>query len=364
MDTSDPAITFDENGVCSHCLEYEKNKGFRLISDSERSFELDSLVKKIKTSSKGRDYDCLIGVSGGVDSTYVAYIVKKVFGLRPIAIHVDNGWNSNLANENIEKTLNSLDIPLKTVVLDWNEFSDLQMAFLECGTPDGEIPTDHAINAILFKEARRLKVKYVINGMNYRTEAMKVEDWAYGHADWRYIRSVYKKMRGHSLRKYPHFSLLFLAINFIVFRIRVVSILNYLDFNKEEALRTIEAELGYQKYESKHYESLYTKWFQGFFLVERFGIDKRKGHTSDLIRSNQLSREAALRIISEPALNKKDSKILSEYVLKKFRKNSDWLEEIMNNDIRSYKDFNNNKKVVGLLKNLYNLLRKFKLTSV
>lgn len=364
MDTSDPEITFDEDGVCIHCHEYNTSKKFRTINEYDRELSLNSLKKRIKKNSSKAKYDCIIGVSGGVDSTYVAYYLKNVLGLNPLAIHVDNGWNSNLANENIENTLKILDIPLKTVVLNWREFSDLQMSFLEANIPDGEIPTDHAINAILFREAKINKVKYIVNGLNFRTEAMKVEDWAYGHADWKYIRSVYRTVRGSSLKEFPHFSLVDLAKYFIFYRIKVISILNYIDFNKEEALEIIERELNYKKYEAKHYESIYTKWFQGYFLPTKFGIDKRRGHLSDLIRSNQLKRSTAEEDIKKEALSNIEANELTSYVLKKFRQNAEWLENILNSDNITFRDFPNNRIMVNRLKKAYSLMRKKGIVSV
>lgn len=364
MDTSDPLITFDENGVCRHCDDFDLQSKFRLVNEKNRESSLLKLAANINKTPKNRDFNCLIGVSGGVDSTYVAYYVKEVLGLKPLAIHVDNGWNSNLANENIEKTLKKLRIPLKTVVLNWAEFSDLQLAFLEAGTPDGEIPTDHAINAVLFEEARSNKIKYIINGMNYHSEAMKVVDWAYGHSDWRYIKSVYKKVANRKLKKYPHFSLIDLALNFFFYRIKVVSILNYLDFNKNDALETIERELSYTKYESKHYESIYTKWFQGFYLLKKFGIDKRRGHVSDLIRTNQLSRNEAEKILEEPPLDDEVTREITSYVLKKFRKDKGWLDGLISSSNRTFRDYPNNFEKIEVLKRFYNVLRKKKIVSV
>ena len=364
MDTSDPKISFNEKGVCNHCHSYYTSGKYRMVSENDRETSLNSLKNQIKNGSPKSKYNCIIGVSGGVDSTYVAYYVKNVLGLKPLAIHVDNGWNSNLANENIENTLKTLNIPLKTVVLNWKEFSDLQMSFLEANVPDGEIPTDHAINSILFREAKSNKVKYIINGLNYRTEAMKVEDWAYGHADWKYIRALYRKMRGLGLKKFPHFSLLDLAKYFIIYRIKVISILNYLDFNKVEALEIIERKLNYKKYEAKHYESLYTKWFQGYFLPVKFGIDKRRGHLSDLIRSNQLKRELAEEEIKKEALNDTEKEELSNYVLKKFRQNAEWLENILASNNATFRYFPNNSNKVKMLKKVYSFMRKKRIVSV
>ena len=187
MDTSDEDIYFDENGVCRHCKSFDKEREYRLYDKKEGLEALNKLVSRVKASGRGKDYDCIVGVSGGVDSTYVAYLTKSL-GLKPLAIHFDNGWNSELAVSNIEKVLKILDIDLYTYVINWEEFRSLQLSFLKCSTPDGEIPTDHAINALLLKEASKRGIKYIINGMNFRTEQQSnLDKWAYGHADWKYF---------------------------------------------------------------------------------------------------------------------------------------------------------------------------------
>lgn len=187
-DHVDPKIKFYKANICSHCLEYDEMISSRISTKND----LEDIIKKIKSSSKGKRYDCIIGVSGGVDSTYLAYIAKIKYKLRPLAIHFDNGWNSGLAVKNIEKALKILDIDLFTYVVNWSEFKDIQLSFLKASVPDGEIPTDHAINAVLWQQASKRGIKYILSGMNAKTESTKVDDWSYGHSDWRYIRSIHK----------------------------------------------------------------------------------------------------------------------------------------------------------------------------
>ena len=206
MDTSDPEITFDKNGICKHCYRYDNILQSRVFNGNLAKSKLEEMIVKIKKKGKKNDYDCIVGVSGGVDSTYVAYLVKEL-GLRPLAIHFDNGWNSELAVSNIEKTLDKLNIDLYTYVIDWDMFSELQKTFLIGSTPDGEVPTDHAITALLFQEASKRGIKYIISGMNFSTESMSVRRWSYGHSDWTFIKDVYKKNGGKkSLKGYPKFS--------------------------------------------------------------------------------------------------------------------------------------------------------------
>lgn len=352
----DPRISFDESGLCNHCIRYDALISSRVFTGQEGKEKLAQLVENIKSAGKKRDYDCLIGVSGGVDSTYVAYLTKKL-GLRPLAVHFDNGWNSELAVMNIERVLKKLDIDLMTYVIDWEEFRDLQMAFLKASTPDGEVPTDHAINALLWQQALKHRIKYIVSGMNFTTEALSVPHWAYGHSDWRYIRDVHRRFGTKALKTYPHFNLPFLGyVNFLR-GIRTVSILNYVDYNKQEVMRTIQDKLGWVYYGGKHYESIYTRFFQGYILPHKFGIDKRYGHLSDLINSGQLSREAALRDIQQPPYPEDLLTQDMEFVLKKFQISQTDFDTLMALPQRSFRDFKNQYDRIEKLKTLVTALR-------
>jgi N-acetyl sugar amidotransferase len=301
MDTvADRNIFFNKLGICNHCQRYDEMFSTRVVRGAPGKDFIEELVKKIKNAGRGLDYDCLIGISGGVDSTYVAWLVKKL-GLRPLAIHLDNGWNSELAVKNIERILRKLEIDLHTCVLNWEEFRELQIAFLKASTPDGEIPSDHAISSVLWREAVKRGVKYIISGMNFTTESVSVPNWSYGHSDWRYIKSVNKLFGSVKLRTYPHFSLLYLMYVNLFRRIRIVSILNYIDYNKKEAMELLTNELDWEYYGGKHYESIYTRFYQGYLLPKKFGIDKRYGHLSDLIKSDQIYRSQAIDELIQPA---------------------------------------------------------------
>jgi len=355
-DLVDPRIQFDGNGVCNHCRRYDALVGARVVRGGEGRRILDGLVGKMKAAGRGRDYDCIIGVSGGVDSTYVAYLVKQL-GLRPLAVHFDNGWNSELAVSNIEKVLKRLDIDLHTYVVDWEEFRDLQLAFLRASTPDGEIPTDHGIFALLWREAVAKGVRYIVSGMNFATEAMSVPEWSYGHSDWRYIKAVHRRFGTTPLRTYPHFSLLDLLWINLVRRVRTISILNYVEYDKEAAMRLLRDRLGWVYYGGKHYESIYTRFWQGYVLPRKFGIDKRYGHLSDLINSGQLTREQALDEIRQetyPAdLQEQDRR----YVIKKLELTDAGFETLMAAPPRSFRDYPNNFARVESLKRMVNALR-------
>lgn len=343
MDTiGDPDITFDENGVCNYFYEYSAKLKIRVPPLEEGKRKLDAIVKKIKASGKGKDYDCIIGVSGGVDSTYTAWLVKEL-GLRPLAVHLDNGWNSELAVKNIENILSKLDIDLYTEVLDWEMFKDLQLSFLKASTPDSEIPTDHAIVAVMYKLAAKYKVKYIISGMNFRNEGLLPPTWGRGYLDWKYIKGIQRKFGTQNIDSLPHFSIFqFLYWN-LVKKIRSVSFINYIDFKKDEATKVIEKELEWKNYGGKHYESIYTRFFQAYILPNKFKIDKRKAHlTCQIISSGTPTRDEAIELlkkdIADPELMEKDK----VYLLKKFDITSEEFEAIMNAPIKSILDYPNN----------------------
>jgi N-acetyl sugar amidotransferase len=354
---ADKSIGFNEDGICSHCQRYDELISTRVFKGVEAENALNTLVNQISAAGKSKPYDCLIGVSGGVDSTYVAYLVKKL-GLRPLAVHFDNGWNSELAVSNIEKVLSKLKIDLVTYVVDWNEFKDLQLAFLKASVPDGEIPTDHAITALLWRTALENNIKYIVSGMNFATESISVPSWSYGHADWRYIRNIHSIFGTRKLRTYPHYGFLFLFYITFVKRIKSVSILNYVDYNKNDVMKILENDLGWVYYGGKHYESNYTKIYQGYILPTKFGVDKRVGHLSDLINAGQISREDALTELGKPAY---DSDRIAEdrkYIQKKLGLNEERFAEIMSSPVKSFSDYKNSYGFVSFLKRLVNFLRR------
>jgi N-acetyl sugar amidotransferase len=354
---ADPSITFDDSGLCNHCKRFDQLSSIRTIQGDDGKQALQLLVNKMKSSGRGRDYDCIIGVSGGVDSTYVAYFVKQL-GLRPLAIHFDNGWDSELAVKNIEKVLKVLDIDLLTYVVDWNEFRDLQISFLQGSTPDGEVPTDHAISALLWKQAISHGIKYIISGMNFATESISVPTWSYGHSDWRYIRDVHRRHGRIKLKTYPHFSLFYLFyVNFIR-GVRSVSILNYVDYNKADAIELLRSKIGWLSYSGKHHESIYTRFYQGYILLKKFGIDKRYGHLSDLINVGQISRDQALEEMKAPAyaVSLQEQDLI--YVCKKLGLQKASFDSIMAAPISDFTNYRNNYSTVQFLRRLVNFLRE------
>lgn len=337
MDTTDPDITFDEDGVCNHCHEYLENLKLIVFEGDEGRRKLDRFVDETKANGKGKPYDCIIGLSGGVDSSYGAWLVKEM-GLRPLAVHLDNGWNSELAVKNIHGLVNQLGIPLSTHVLDWEEFRDLQIAFLKSSTPDSEIPSDHAIFCLMIQMAKKHDVP-IFTGMNHRTESHLPKAWSQGHLDWRYIKSVNQRFGGRPLKTFPH---LHIWQFYQFFQTgRWFHLLNHVDFNKTEAKRFLVDSLGWRDYGGKHHESLYTRVFQGYILPKKFGYDKRKAHLSSLICSGEITREQALEELEREPYPLDTQKEDREYLLTKFGFTEKQFDDIMNARHKSYYDYPN-----------------------
>lgn len=355
---SDPDISFDENGVCNYYYEYKRKEKQRVFSHNIEEF--NRIIAKIKLDGKNKEYDCLIGVSGGVDSTYLAYLVKQ-HGLRPLAVHFDNGWNSELSVKNIENTLTKLGIDLFTFVVDWEEFKSLQLAFLRASTPDGEIPTDHAIISLLFQVANQKNIKYILNGNNFATESVMPKTWSYGHIDWKYIKTINRLFGTNKLRDYPHITPAKYFYYSFIRKIKIVSILNYYPYKREEAMDVLKNKLDWKYYGGKHYESIYTRFFQGYILPQKFKIDKRKAHLSTLIFSGQLTREEAMNELKAEiyphALRDEDM----EFVKKKFNLSNEEFEELMNRPAKTYRDYPNTSNFLDNLRKIQNKLRAKKL---
>lgn len=353
---ADPDISFDAQGQCSHCQRYDRLLPSRVQRGEAGRALLEQMVARIKAAGRGREYDCIIGVSGGVDSTYVAHLVVE-HGLRPLAVHLDNGWNSELAIQNIQQVLDRLGVELHTVVLDWEEFRDLQVSFLKASTPDGEIPTDHAIFATLWREAASRGIRYIISGMNFTTESISVPAWAYGHSDWRYICDVQRRHGSLPLCSYPHFSLAQLVYWNAIARLRTVSILNYVDYRKADAMALLRDRLGWRSYGGKHHESIYTRWFQGYLLPTKFGIDKRVGHVSDLIKAGQMTRENALAELAQPSYDPALQAEDTLYVRKKLLLSEEGFAAMLAAPIRSFRDYRNSYERVQFLRRSIDRLR-------
>ncbi len=340
MDTSDPDITFDATGTCSHCAMYDqvmRDDPFRDRAFRQRS--LEQKVDEIRRAGRGKDYDCIIGVSGGVDSTYVAWKVKEL-GLRPLAVHLDNGWDAELAVHNIQKVLGNLQIDLVTHVLDWDEFRDLQLAFLRASTPDSEIPSDHAIITSVFQAAWKHRIPYLVMGHNKATELVLPAGWSQGHFDWVYISSVHRQFGTRPLKTFPHLA----PPQYLRYRWwyknRSVAILDYMDYSKAEAMDVLQNKLGWQYYGGKHYESIYTRFFQGYILPTKFGFDKRRAHLANLVLSREMTRPQALaELVKDPYPSEAMKREDRDYVIKKLQITEEDFEGIMHAPTKRYADY-------------------------
>lgn len=294
-DTSIPDIRFDANGVCNYCNIHDKlAEQFPLTDLGQQKFK--QLIDQIKRKGKAKRYDCIVGVSGGTDSTYCLYMAKKL-GLRPLAVHFDNGWDSEIAITNMKNAVTKLDIDLKTVTCDWAEYKALQLSFLKASVPDAEMPTDIAIISMLYRVAAEEGIHYVINGHSFRAEGIMPLKWSYG--DGRYMKSVHKRFGGQKLKSFPNLSIANLLYYVLVKRVQVVPLLAYIDYRKEEAKRILVQELDWTYYGGHHLESVYTA-FIIYLRWKKFGIDTRKIEYSAFVRSGQMTREEALERLKEP----------------------------------------------------------------
>lgn len=346
MDTTDPDIFFDEKGVCNHCYEFDRASGLHTFTAEEKRKKLEELVVQVKKDGEGKRYDCITGVSGGVDSTYAVYLLKQL-GLRPLVVHLDNGWNSELAVQNIENIITKLGFDLYTRVLNWNEFKELQLAYLEASVLDLEALSDHAISATLFEQANKYGVRYIMAGTNRVTEAVLPLNWRYANKtnDAVNIKAINKQFRKKPIKDFPLLSFQKHAYYWKVKKIQWVSLLDYVDYDKATAKKIIESELGWRDYGGKHYESIITRFYQGYILPRKFGIDKRRAHLSTLIVSGQITRDEALEELKKPILEEAILKQDIEFVPKKLGITGEEFEAIMQLPPRGHYDYKTDKKL-------------------
>jgi len=333
MDETIPEIRFDSQGECQFCKIHDvlENKYPLGHTGEER---LEKIVEKIKLAGKGKPYDCICGTSGGRDSTWTLFLAKK-YGLRPLAVHFDNGWNSEIAVRNIKNATEILKIDLETVVANWDEFKDIQMAFLKASVPDVEIPTDVAIHKVMHKIAAKEGIQYILNGHSFRTEGVAPRGWTYMNG--KYIRSIQKQFGRAGLKDFHNFNVNDLIYYSFIKRIKVIPILNYLPYNQKEVSEIITKELNWEYYGGHHHESTYTEFIQSFLLPQKFNIDKRKTELSALIRSGQISRAEALEQIQGSTYQYR--KELIDYIVSKFSISKEEWEVLYQLPVKSYLDY-------------------------
>ena len=357
MDTSDSSITFDKNGVCDHCQNYNKNIR-KIVDFKDSKSRLIKIIEKIK-SKKNQHYDCLIGISGGVDSCYLAHYAKQELKLNPLMVHVDTGWNSINSTGNIEKIIDCLNLDLETIVIPWKEMKDLQLSFFKAQHPNLDIPQDHAIFASLYKYAIKNNIKYILNGGNFSTECIREPlEWAYHASDVKHIKDVHKKFGNLKLKKFPLCDIFTYKIYYRFFKgLKVIQPLNYIEYNKSKCMKKLENLYGWVKYEHKHYESRFTKFFEGYWLLKKFGYDKRKAHFSSLILTNQMSREEAIEKLSNYPINEKEIKNEFSFISKKLDISEDELNTLLNGDNKSFKDYKSSYLIIQFFVKLLRFLK-------
>jgi N-acetyl sugar amidotransferase len=342
MDTiADPNITFDENGVCNYYHEYKKAEETFVFDGEVGKAKLEQGVQQIKADKKNKKYDSILGLSGGVDSTYLCLLVKQL-GLNPLVVHCDNGWNSELAVNNIESTVNTLGLDLFTYVIDWAEFRNMQMAYLKASVVDIEVLTDHAFMAVLYEQARKWEIKHVIIGTNIVTENVLPSYWIYSKQDTVNIKDINTKygiIPTQKLKSFPFLSHSTQRYVNEVLKIQRFEPLNLIHYNYDEVKETIKRELGWRDYGGKHYESVWTRFYQGYILPSKFNIDKRKAHLSNLIFSGQITKEQAIEKLGQTSYPPQLLEDDMTFILKKFNLTKEQFEAIMQQPRREHTDF-------------------------
>lgn len=349
MDTSDPEITFDERGVCSHCHYFDDVVKPRWFPNQEGRRRLDAIVQRIKRDGAGKRYDCIIGLSGGADSSYLALKVHEL-GLRPLVLHVDAGWNSELAVRNIEVLLKHCGWDLETVVVDWSEMRDLQISYLKSGVSNQDVPQDHAFFAALYRYAVKNRIRYVLMGGNNATESIFPRAWHHSAMDLRNLKAIHRRFGDVPLRAFPTISFVEYYFWFpFVKRLQVLRPLNYMPYTSRGAIRELEA-LGWRNYGRKHGESVFTRFFQNYYLIERYGYDSRRPHLSSLVLAGEITRDEALAELAEPLYSANDLVADRAYIRKKLGLSEEEWQLHLNAPKRSATEFPSSAQIYRVMK--------------
>lgn len=358
MDTTDPEINFDEKGVCNHCREFDEVTSKRWFPNDEGAKKLQAIYEKMKKENAHKDYDCILGLSGGVDSSYLALKLYEA-GIRPLVVHVDGGWNSELAVQNIENIVNYCGWHLHTIVIDWEEMKDLQLAYLKSAIENQDVPQDHAFFASLYHFATKYGVNYVISGGNLATESIFPKAWHWSAMDSDNLHAIHNKFGIKKLKNYKTigFYELYLYYPFIK-KMKTIRPLNFMPYIKSEALQELKDKVGYKEYARKHGESVFTKFFQNYWLPMKFDYDKRKPHLSSLIVAGQMTRQQALEELEKTLYDEKELKEDKEYIAKKLGVSDEEFEKILQMPSHKYSDFSNMTEKYNRMKNVQNFVSK------
>lgn len=335
--TSDPDITFDDYGVSNYWHDYQAVRG-RFLDQQERERLLVATIEVIRSAGRGQDHDCVLGLSGGVDSSYMIYLAHNL-GLRPLVVHFDNGWNSELAVFNIERLVNKYGYDLETFVMPWDEFRDVQRAYFKASVVDLEVPTDHMIFGALHRVASKRGIKYILSGTNQATEWLMPRTWNYRKTDERNLRAIHHQFGERPLKSLPALGVWKAAYYYFLRGIRSVPLLDLVDYKKSDAKRLLMLECGWRDYGGKHYESIFTRFYQGYILPTKFGIDKRRAHLSNLILNGEMTREEALSELQQPTYDEELQQRDKAYVAKKLGFSDDDFDKILALPIRRHEEF-------------------------
>lgn len=347
MDTTDSAIVFDDSGVCDHCNTFQTKVLPNWDTGAAGRAELGRIVEIIHKNGKGRDFDCIIGMSGGIDSSYLVYAAKEMLGLRPLVFHVDAGWNSQIAVNNIERLVDGLGLDLFTEVIDWEEMKDLQRAFFRSGVPHIDTPQDHSFFATMYKFATQHGVRHILTGANLSTECIRNPiEWMYYQSDSRQIRDIHRRFGERPLNNFPLTSILWHKIWLPYARgIKVLRPLNHMPYIKVEARQLLMDRFGWQPYPQKHFESRFTRFYESYWLPERFGYDVRKVQLSSLIVTGQMTRDEALAELSRPSYDKETIGQEIEFVANKLDIGINELMGYMALPRKTYRDYRNQEEI-------------------
>ena len=350
MDTSDPHIRFNKNGICDHCIDFQTTVQPRWNFGVQAKPKLEAIIQSIKKAGKDKDFDCLLGLSGGVDSSYLLHLMVTEFGLRPLVFHVDGGWNSELAVHNINVLIDKLGLDLYTEVINWEEMRDFQLAWLKSGVPHIDIPQDHAFIATLYNFADKYGIKYILNGGNISTEVVRypMQYYYYG-TDMLHISDIRKRYGTSPMNTYPFSSIYRHKIYLrYIQSVKVIRPLNYLPYTKATALGLLEAEYGWKPYPQKHFESRFTRFFEGYWLPVRFGFDVRRVQFSSLILTGQMTREEALQELEKSPYDPETIEHDFDYIATKLGISTDELRGYLTMSKKFYWDYRNQQSILGI----------------
>lgn len=350
MDTTDSNITFDEKGVCDHCNTYYTDILPNWHTDEKGHKALEEIIAKIKKEGEDKDFDCLMGMSGGIDSSYLLYVMKEKYGLRPLVFHVDAGWNSQIAVNNIERLVDGLGLDLYTEVINWEEIKDLQLAFFKSGVSHIDTPQDHSFFATMYKFASKHKIKHILTGGNYSTECVRNPlEWMYYQSDSIQLRDIYKQYGTGKLKDYPVSNILWHKVYLPYIKgIKLIRPLDFVPYNKDEAMQLLVDKFGYQKYPQKHFESRFTRFYEAYWLPKKFGYDTRKVQYSSLILTGQMTREEALENLSKPAYDPETISQDFEYIATKLGISVEELQSYMDAPNKTYKDYKSQERIYNM----------------